>query len=88
MVAGGLSLALSGLGICQTYDFIARDLVAQGRAVEVLAQARGRTRPFSVIYAPHRRLSSASRALIDSLAGNAQPGPGPGPGASHAHPTP
>lgn len=83
-VLGVVSLALGGLGICQTYDFIARDLVAQGRAVEVLAQARGRTRPFSVIYAPHRRLSSASRALIDSLAGNAQPGPG----ASHANPTP
>ena len=58
----------TGLGICQTYDFIARDLIAQGRAVEVPTQARGRSRPFSVIYAPHRRLSSASRALIDSLA--------------------
>lgn len=67
-VLGVVSLALSGLGICQTYDFIAHDLVAQGRAVEVLPQARGRSRPFSVIYAPHRRLSSASRALIDFLA--------------------
>ncbi|RQO61064.1 LuxR family transcriptional regulator [Variovorax sp. KBW07] len=66
-VLGVVSLALSGLGICQTYDFIAHDLVAQGRAVEVLPQARGRSRPFSVIYAPHRRLSSASRALIDFL---------------------
>ncbi|MCY1199156.1 HTH-type transcriptional regulator PgrR [compost metagenome] len=68
-VLGVVSLALGGLGICQTYDFIARDLIAQGRAVEVLTQARGRSRPFSVIYAPHRRLSSASRALIDSLVG-------------------
>jgi DNA-binding transcriptional LysR family regulator len=68
-VLGVVSLALNGLGICQTYDFIAQDLIAQGRAVEVLAQARGRSRPFSVIYAPHRRLSSASRALIGSLAG-------------------
>jgi DNA-binding transcriptional LysR family regulator len=67
-VLGVVSLSLSGLGICQTYDFIARDLIAQGRAVEVLTQARGRSRPFSMIYAPHRRLSSASRALIDSLA--------------------
>jgi len=66
-VLGLVTLAQSGLGICQTYDFIARDLVSQGRAVEVLAQARGRSRPFSVIYAPHRRLSSSSRALIDSL---------------------
>jgi len=68
-VLGVVSLALNGLGICQTYDFIALDLIAQGRAVEVLAEARGRSRPFSVIYAPHRRLSSASRALIGSLAG-------------------
>lgn len=70
-VLGLVTLAQSGLGICQTYDFIAQDLIVQGRAVEVLKQARGRSRPFSVIYAPHRRLSSASRALIDSLAGNA-----------------
>lgn len=68
-VLGVVSLSLSGLGICQTYEFIARDLIAQGRAVEVLTQARGRSRPFSVIYAPHRRLSSASRALIEALAG-------------------
>lgn len=67
-VLGVVSLALNGLGICQTYDFIACELIAQGRAVELLAQARGRSRPFSVIYAPHRRLSSASRALIDFLA--------------------
>jgi len=33
----------------------------------MLTQARGHSRPFSVIYAPHRRLSSASRALIDSF---------------------
>lgn len=69
-VLGVVTLAQSGLGICQTYDFIAQDLIAQGRAVEILKQARGRSRPFSVIYAPHRRLSSALRALIDSLVAN------------------
>lgn len=68
-VLGVVSLALNGLGVCQTYDFIAREPIAQGRAVELLAQARGRSRPFSVIYAPHRRLSPASRALIDALVG-------------------
>ncbi len=67
-VLGVVSLALNGLGICQTYDFIAGDLISQGRAVELLPQARGRSRPFSVIYAPHRRLSAASRALIETLA--------------------
>ena len=31
----------------------------------LLPHARGRSRPFSLIYAPHRRLSAAARALID-----------------------
>lgn len=67
-VLGVVSLAAHGMGICQTYDFIAQDLIRQGRVVEVLAQARGRSRPFSLIFAPHRSLSAASRALIDFLA--------------------
>ena len=67
-VLGVVSLAAHGMGICQTYDFIAQDLLRQGRLVEVLAHARGRSRPFSLIFAPHRSLSAASRALIDFLA--------------------
>ena len=67
-VLGVVSLALNGFGICQTYDFIALDLIGQGRAVEVLSQTRGRSRPFSVIHAPHRQASRAARALIDVLA--------------------
>jgi DNA-binding transcriptional LysR family regulator len=66
-VLGGVSLAEAGMGVCQTYDFIVRDRIAQGRLVEVLEPARGRSRPFSVIFAPHRRMSAASRALIDAL---------------------
>ena len=68
-VLGVVSLAAGGAGICQTYDFIAAEYLRQGRLVEVLPQLRGRSRPFSLIYAPHRRLSAASRALINSLAG-------------------
>jgi DNA-binding transcriptional LysR family regulator len=66
-VLGVVSLASGGAGICQTYDFIADGRLREGRLVEVLPQLRGRSRPFSLIYAPHRRLSAASRALIDSL---------------------
>jgi len=66
-VLGVVSLAESGAGICQTYDFIVRDRIRQGRLVEVLEGARGRTRPFSLIYVPHRRLSVATRALIDAM---------------------
>lgn len=78
-VLGVVSLAASGMGICQTYDFIARGLIEQGRVVELLKPHRGRSRPFSLLFAPHRQLSAASRALIDVLAedaGQAREGPG------------
>lgn len=67
-VLGVVSLAEHGVGICQSYDFIVRERIERGRLVEVLPELRGRSRPFSLIYAPHRRLSAASRALIDVLA--------------------
>ncbi|PQV67598.1 LuxR family transcriptional regulator, partial [Cronobacter sakazakii] len=35
-----------------------------GLLTEILPQTRGRTRPFSLIYAPHKGLSSASEAFI------------------------
>jgi DNA-binding transcriptional LysR family regulator len=67
-VLGVMSLALHGMGIGQTYEFIARERLQRGELVELLPQLKGRTRAFSVIYAPHRRLSAASRALIGVLA--------------------
>lgn len=66
-VLGVVSLAVAGIGIGQSYDFIVRDHVAAGRLVEVLPHLRGRSRPFSVVYAPHRRQSAAIRAMIDVL---------------------
>ncbi len=66
-VLGVVSLAEQGVGICQTYDFIVQDRIQRGLLVEVLPQLRGRSRPYSVIYAPHRQLSAASRTLIDVL---------------------
>lgn len=68
-VLGVVSLAEHGVGLCQSYDFIVGDRIERGRLVEVLPQLRGRARPFSVIYAPHRHLSGAAKALIDTLAG-------------------
>ncbi|CAM5775161.1 transcriptional regulator [Labrys miyagiensis] len=70
-VLGVVHLAEEGIGICQSYDFIVRDRLQRGRLVEVLPLLRGRARPFSVIHAPHRRLSAATRAMIDTLAGHA-----------------
>ncbi len=66
-VLGTVSLADQGIGICQTYDFIVRERLAGGRLIEVLPELGGRTRPFSLVYAPHRHQSAATRALIRAL---------------------
>ncbi|HHA1405040.1 MULTISPECIES: LysR family transcriptional regulator [Enterobacter] len=66
-VLGVVSLAEHGMGICQSYEFIVRDRIQRGQLVEVLPHLRGRSRPFSVIFAPHRRQSAATRAMIDLL---------------------
>jgi DNA-binding transcriptional LysR family regulator len=66
-VLGVVSLAVAGAGIAQSYDFIVREQLAQGRLIELLPQLRGRSRPFSVVYAPHRRQSAATRTLIRML---------------------
>lgn len=66
---GVVSLAEQGMGICQSYDFIVRERLQRGQLVEVLPQLRGRSKPFSVIYAPHRRQSVATRAMIELLVG-------------------
>jgi len=64
-------LGEQGIGICQSYAFIVQERLQRGQLVEVLPQLRGRSRPFSVIYAPHRRQSAAARAMIELLVGNA-----------------
>lgn len=69
-VLGVMSLAEQGIGICQSYEFIVRERLQRGQLVEVLPQLRGRSRPFSVIYAPHRRQSAAARAMIELLVGH------------------
>ncbi len=66
-VLGVVSLAEQGMGVCQSYDFIVQNRIESGRLVELLPHLRGCARPFSLIYAPHRRLSAASRAVIDAL---------------------
>jgi DNA-binding transcriptional LysR family regulator len=67
-VLGTVSLAEQGIGICQSYDFVVQERLASGRLVELLPGLAGRTRPFSLVYAPHRHQSAATRALIAALA--------------------
>lgn len=64
---GVVSLTEQGISICQSYEFIVRERLQRGDFVEVLQGLRGRSRPFSVIYAPHRRKSAAARAMIELL---------------------
>ncbi|MFT3802587.1 MAG: LysR substrate-binding domain-containing protein [Burkholderiaceae bacterium] len=66
-VLGAVSLAEHGIGICQSYEFIVRERIERGRLIELLPQAGGRSRPFSLVHAPHRRQSAAVRALIDFM---------------------
>ena len=67
-VLGTVALAEQGIGICQSYDFVVQERLASGRLVELLPELAGRTRPFSLVYAPHRHQSAAVRALISALA--------------------
>jgi len=64
---GVVSLAEAGLGICQTFRFIAQDRLERGVLVEVLPELKGRSRPFSLIYTPQRRMTAAARAFITCL---------------------
>lgn len=66
-VLGLVSLARSGMGICQTYEFIVREQLGNGQLVELLGPASGCHRRFSIIYPPHRQLSASSRALAAFL---------------------
>ncbi|MGW8394589.1 LysR family transcriptional regulator [Pseudoduganella sp. HUAS MS19] len=66
---GVVSLAEAGLGICQTFRFIAQDRLERGALVEVLPELKGRSRPFSLIYTPQRRMTAAARAFITCLTG-------------------
>ena len=72
-VLGCVALAESGAGITQSYDFVVAERIANGRLVELLPQTRGRMRAFSLIYAPHRRMSRVTRVLIDFLTSQADP---------------
>jgi DNA-binding transcriptional LysR family regulator len=65
--SGCISWGLAGGGLFQTYRFIAKEAVANGRLVEVLSAYGGRSRRFSVIYPQNRHLSARVRAFVDFL---------------------
>ncbi|WP_266170518.1 LysR family transcriptional regulator [Dyella subtropica] len=59
---------LAGLGVIQTFAFIARDAVARGDLVEVLPRWRPKPYPLHLVYPPNRHLSQRLRVFIDWLA--------------------
>ncbi|KRI53683.1 LysR family transcriptional regulator [Acinetobacter pittii] len=66
-ILGVVSLAENGLGICQSYEFIVNEKIQQGKLQPLLEPYAGHTRPFSLLYAQHKHMSSATRAFIDFL---------------------
>jgi len=62
-----VTLARSGLGLVQTYDFLVEKDIERGLLVEVLQEYRGVTRPFSIVYPATPRRSPVARTLIDFL---------------------
>jgi DNA-binding transcriptional LysR family regulator len=66
-VLGGVTLARHGAGLFQTYRFIVKDDLREGRLVEVLQAASGRSRPFNLLYPSSRHMPSRVRSFIDFL---------------------
>lgn len=68
---GCVVLARSGLGLVQTFRWIADSY--SGELVEVLTPFAGCTRPFYLLYPQNRHLSVKVRALVDFLMPATQP---------------
>lgn len=66
-VLGCVNWAIAGGGLFQIYHFIARSAVSRGELVEVLKEAGGRTRRFSILYPQNRHLSARVRAFVDFM---------------------
>ncbi|EPK5159214.1 TPA: LysR family transcriptional regulator [Enterobacter chuandaensis] len=66
-VLGGLTLAVNGAGLFQTYAFVAERYLSDGSLTEVLTQYRGRSRPYTLLYPLNRHLPLRVRVFIDFL---------------------
>jgi DNA-binding transcriptional LysR family regulator len=73
---GPVTLARLGAGLLQTYRFIVQDDLAQGRLRELLPEAGGRSRPFSIVYPNREHTAFRVRSFIDFLSEELSAGPG------------
>lgn len=64
---GVVTLVRQGAGLLQTYRYIVQEDLAEGRLLELLPEAGGRSRPFSLIYPNRQHTALRVRALIDFL---------------------
>jgi len=65
---GPVTLVRAGAGLLQTYRYIVQDDIAHGRLVELLPEAGGRSRPFSILYPSREHTPLRVRAFIEFLA--------------------
>ena len=68
-IEGALQAAVAGLGIVQTADIIAQDLLRRGRLKEVLAGQSVAGAPVSVVYQRVSRVPAKVRVFADFTAG-------------------
>ncbi len=66
-ILGTVTLARCGAGLLQTYRFIVEQDLRQGLLKEVFQSFGGTSRPFSLLYPPHRHMPLRVRVLIDFL---------------------
>lgn len=64
---GPVTLARLGVGLVQTYRYIVQDDLAAGRLQELMPEAGGRSRPFSIIYPDRQHTALRVRSFIDFL---------------------
>lgn len=64
---GVVSLARQGAGLLQTYRYIVEDDLKQGRLQELLPEAGGRSRPFSLLYPSRKHTSRRVQVFINFL---------------------
>jgi len=74
--AAVFAAGLAGLGVIQTFAFLATPAVARGELVEVLASWRPRPYPFHLVYPRHRQVSNRLEVFIDWLGERFQTGLG------------
>lgn len=66
-ILGGVTLARSGGGLLQTYQFIIQEDLDRGTLKEVLTEFSGCARPFSLLYPQNPHTPLRTRVLIDFL---------------------